>query len=182
MRTIQLKAHLSTAELSDKLMTCINIHHRSYWQILLSVSFNPNKRAEEYAQFLGITKTKVYRIVGMYNKQGAGFTEDLKWGGRRKETSFLSLEEEKKIMERVRSKALQGKILTAKDIICVIEKKLKKKVSDDYVWDLFKRHHWNKKSPRSQHPKHNQAAQEEFKKNFPTFWSPIKQTKQISVP
>ena len=30
-------------------------------------------------------------------------------------------------MERVRSKALQGKILTAKDIICVIEKKLKKK-------------------------------------------------------
>jgi len=50
---------------------------------------------------------------------------------------FLSLEEEEKIMESVRSKALQGKILTAKDIICALEKNLKKKVSDDYVWDLL---------------------------------------------
>jgi transposase len=153
MRILQLTPYLSTAELSNKLMSCINIHQRSYWQILLSVSNNPNKKAEEYAQFLGVSKSKVYRIVELYNKHGVGFTENLKWGGRRKETSYLSLEEEKALMENIRSKALQGKILTAKDVRIVVEKKLKKKVSDDYIWSLFKRHNWKKKVPRPQHPK-----------------------------
>lgn len=172
MRILQLTPHLTTAELSSKLMSCANLHHRSYWQILLSVSFNPNKKAEDYSQFLGVTKSKVYRVVEQYNKKGAGFTDNLEWGGRRNETSFLTLEEEKKMMENIRSKAAQGKILTAKDVIREIAKKIKRKVSDDYVWDLFKRHNWKKKSPRPQHPKHNQVAQDEFKKNSQKFWRP----------
>lgn len=172
MRTLQLTPHLTTAELSGKLMSCANIHHRSYWQILLSVSFNPNKKAEEYAQFLGVKKSKVYRVVEMYNKKGIGFTDNLEWGGRRKETSFLTLEQEKKVMNGIRSKASQGKILTAKDVRSEIEKKIKKKISDDYVWDLFKRHKWKKKAPRPVHPRHNQTSQDEFKKNSPKYWSP----------
>jgi len=76
-------------------------------------------------------------------------------------------------MESFRLKALQGEILTAKDVCKEIEKQLNRKVSDDYVWDLFKRHNWKKKAPRPQHPKHNQIAQEEFKKNSPKFWNPI---------
>lgn len=173
MRILELKGHLTTADLSKKLMTCCNIHHRSYWQILLSISFNPGRKAEEYAAFLGTTKSKVHRIVGLYNKHGAGFTDLLQWGGRRQETSFLSIEAERKLMEDVRIKASQGKILTAKDLKTMIEKRIKKKVSDDYVWDLFKRHDWKKKVPRPQHPKHNPEAQQEFKKNFPSYWSPI---------
>lgn len=173
MRILQLKPFLSTAELSGKLMSCTNAQKRSYWQILLSVSFNPNKKAEEYAQFLGVKTGKVYRVVEQYNKEGAEFTDHVSWGGRRKETAYLTLDQEKKMMDSIRAKAVQGKILTAKDVVREIEKKLKKKVSDDYVWDLFKRHNWKKKSPRPQHPKHNQDAQDEFKKNSPKFWSPI---------
>lgn len=55
-KKLQLKQHLTTAELSNKFMSYTNLHHRNYWQILLSVSFNPNKKAEEYAQFLDIKK------------------------------------------------------------------------------------------------------------------------------
>ncbi|MBS1652179.1 MAG: hypothetical protein JSU07_09235, partial [Bacteroidetes bacterium] len=55
----------------------------SYWQILLSVSFNPNKKAEEYALFLGVTKSKIYKVVELYNKNSADFTSTLNWGGRR---------------------------------------------------------------------------------------------------
>ena len=164
MKKLQLISHLTTAELSSKLMTCTKVHHRCYWQILLSVSFNPNKKAEEYAQFLCVTKSKVYRVIKQYNNQGAGFTDNLKWGGRRKETSFLTLEEEKIMMENIRLKAIKGEILTSKDVRGEIEKELKQKVSNDYVWDLFRRHNWKKKSPRPQHPKHNQVAQDEFKK------------------
>lgn len=172
MRILQLQPHLTTSELSVKLSTCINVHQRSYWQILLSVSFNPNKKAEEYALFLGVTKSKIYKVVELYNKEGAGFTDNLKWGGRRSATSHMSFEEEEKMMKTLQLRALDGKVLVAKHIRKVIEAKLGKAVSDDYIWDLFKRHNWKKKMPRSEHPKKNKTSQEEFKKNSPKYWQP----------
>jgi transposase len=172
MRILKLHPHLTTSELSVKLSTCINIHHRSYWQILLSVSFNPNKKAEEYAAFLGVKKSKIYKVVGLYNKEGADFTSNLNWGGRRSSTSHMSFEEEEKMMEDLAVQAINGKILVAKHIRKVVETKLGKPVSDDYIWDLFKRHNWKKKMPRPEHPKKNKTAQEEFKKNSHKYWQP----------
>jgi transposase len=172
MRILQLQPHLTTSDLSVKLSSCINIHHRIYWQILLSVSFNPNKKAEEYAAFLGVTKSKIYKVVELYNKVGADFTSNLNWGGRRSVTSHMSFEEEAKMMKDLALKAIDGKILVAKHIRKVIETKLGKAVSDDYIWDLFKRHNWKKKMPRPEHPKKNKVAQEEFKKNFLKYWQP----------
>ncbi len=174
MRILQLHPHLTTSELSVKLSSCVNIHHRSYWQILLSVSFNPDKKAEEYAAFLGVTKTKVYKVVELYNKRGADFTNNLAWGGRRAATSHMSFEEEEKMMKDLEKKALEGKIVTSKYVRKVIETKLGKPVSDDYVWDLFKRHNWKKKMPRPEHPKKNKVAQDEFKKNSHKYWQPSK--------
>lgn len=172
MRILQLNPHLTTAELSGKLTACNNIHQRSYWQILLSVSFNPNQKAEEYAAFLGVTKSKVYKIVELYNKEGAGFTDSLKWGGRRSATSHMSFEDEEKMMRDLKIKAKDGKVLVAKHIRKIVETKVGKAVSDDYIWDLFKRHNWKKKMPRPEHPKKNKEKQEEFKKNSRKYWLP----------
>ncbi|WP_394773150.1 transposase [Flavobacterium sp.] len=172
MRILQLNPHLTTAELSGKLTACNNIHQRSYWQILLSVSFNPNKKAEEYAAFLGVTKSKVYKVVELYNKEGAGFTDSLKWGGRRSATSHMSFEDEEKMMRDLKIKAKDGKVLVAKHIRKIVETKVGKAVSDDYIWDLFKRHNWKKKMPRPEHPKKNKEKQEEFKKNSRKYWLP----------
>lgn len=172
MRILQLQPHLTTSELSIKLSTCVNLHHRSYWQILLSVSFNPNKKAEEYASFLGLTKSKIYKVVELYNKNGADFTSVLNWGGRRASTSHMSFEDEEIIMKNLQKKAIDGKILVAKHIRKVIETKLGKPVSDDYIWDLFKRHNWKKKMPRPEHPKKNKEAQADFKKNSLKYWQP----------
>jgi len=172
MRILQLTPHLSTSELSLKLGTCKNVHQRSYWQILLSLSFNPGKKAEEYALFLGVTKSKVYKVVELYNREGKDFTDALEWGGRRNATSYLSLEEEQEMMDNLKTKAKDGQILVAKHIRKIVEKKIGKKVSEDYIWDLFKRHNWKKKMPRPEHPKRNKAAQEEFKKNSQKYWQP----------
>lgn len=173
MRILRLEPHLTTAELSSKLSSSIKSHHRSYWQILLSVSFNPNKKAEEYALFLGVTKSKVYKVVEQYNKIGADFTDHINWGGRRLATSLMSFEDEEKMMNDLKLKAREGKILVAKHLKKIIEKKVGKQVSDDYIWDLFKRHNWKKKMPRPEHPKRNKFAQEEFKKNSLKYWQPI---------
>jgi len=172
MRILQLKPHLTTSELSLKLSSCINIHHRAYWQILLSVSFNPNKKAEEYASFLGVTKSKIYKVVELCNLQGASFTDDLNWGGRRSSTSHMSFEDEEKMMKSLKLKVLEGKVLVVKHIRKIVEAKVGKSVSDDYIWDLFKRHNWKKKMPRPEYPKKNIAAQEEFKKNSLKYWQP----------
>jgi transposase len=106
----------------------------------------------------------VYKVVEQYNKIGANFTDNIKWGGRRLSTSIMSFEEEEKMMNGLKHKAVEGKVLVAKHIKKVIEKKVGKKVSDDYIWDLFKRHNWKKKTPRPEHPKRNKVAQEEFEK------------------
>lgn len=172
MRILQLKPHLTTLELSGKLSTCTSIYQRSYWQILLSVSFNPNRKAEEYASFLGVTKSKIYKVVELYNKEGACFTENLNWGGRRLATSHMSFGEEEKMMNDLKVKAKNGEIIVAKHIRKIVEAKVGKAVSDDYIWDLFNRHNWKKKMPRPEHPKHNKEAQEEFKKNSQKYWQP----------
>jgi transposase len=172
MRILRLEPHLTTSELSSKLSGSIKSYQRIYWQILLSVSFNPNKKAEEYALFLGVTKSKVYKVVEQYNKIGADFTDHINWGGRRLATSLMSFEDEEKMMNDLKLKATEGKILVAKHIKKVIEKKVGKQVSDDYIWDLFKRHNWKKKMPRPEHPKRNKTAQEEFKKNSLKYWQP----------
>ncbi|MDR3287558.1 MAG: hypothetical protein LBT27_08960, partial [Prevotellaceae bacterium] len=61
-------------------------------------------------------------------------------GGRREERSLMTLEEERQLLSEAEQDALNGKILICKHIKTRIEEKLGRKVSDDYVWDLFRRH------------------------------------------
>lgn len=147
-----------------------------YWQILYCIQTNPGKRAEEYSVLLGVDVSKIYRIVQLYNKEGIDFDKHLKWGGRRDERSLLSMLEESQMMEGIQNRALNGKIITMNDIRVNVEKKTNKPVSDDYLWDLFKRHGWKKKAPRPQHPQKNSAAQDAFKKNSPNYWSPVEES------
>jgi transposase len=93
-------------------------------------------------------------------------------GGRRRE--LMTLDEEKDLMKGLEDKALKGQILSYKDIKKIIETKLNKEVSDDFLWDLFRRNGWTKHSPRPQHPKKDKEKQDEFKKNSKTIWMPLK--------
>jgi len=171
---LQLKtlAHLDNKALRQKMVSQRDLRLFQYWQVIYCVQTNPGKKAEEYASLLGIAKEKVYRIVQQYNKKGKDFDRELHWGGRRETRSLLSLEEEHRMMKALEKEAQTGKIITMNDIRKVVEKKVGHAVSDDYLWDLFKRHNWKKKAPRPQHPQKQQVKQEEFKKNSHSFWGP----------
>ena len=171
---LQLKtlAHLDNKALRQKMLSQKDIRLFQYWQIIHCVQSNPGKKAEEYASLLGIAKEKVYRIIQQYNNRGKDFDIGLQWGGRREKRSLLPLKEEQEMMKTLEKEAHAGKIITMNDIRKVVEKKVKYSVSDDYLWDLFKRQNWKKKAPRPQHPKKQQAKQEEFKKNSRSSWSP----------
>ena len=77
------------------------------------------------------------------------------------------------MLNELKQNAKEGKILVAKHIKKVIEAKIGKQVSDDYIWDLFNRHNWKKKKPRPQHPKKDIEAQEALKKNSQKYWQPL---------
>jgi transposase len=172
MKILQTEPHLTDKELKEKMDAQKDIRTFKDWQIIYCVQINYGKKAEEIASMLGITATKVYKKVQTYNKYGVDWLKDKKWGGRREERCHLSIEEEKKLLKQLEEKALNGFILTYKQIKKEVEGKVGKEVSDDYIWDLFKRHNWKKKVPRQSHPKSDQEKQGGYKKNSKKTWQP----------
>jgi transposase len=142
------------------------------WQIIYSVQTNFGAQAELISSMLGISISKIYRIIQAYNKKGADWDKGLKRGGRREERCLMSLEEEHDFLKSIEHEAINGQIITYKQVQIKLEKQLGRKVSDDYIWDLFKRRGWSKKVPRKSHPKADKAAQNEYKKNSPNYWKP----------
>ncbi|MDR2652943.1 MAG: winged helix-turn-helix domain-containing protein, partial [Prevotellaceae bacterium] len=136
------------------------------WQILYSVQVNTGKKASEIAKILGITKNKIYKTIQKYNKLGASWKENVKWGGRREERCIMTLEKEKEFLQSIEKEALNGQIITYFHVKSKLEAKINRTVSDDYIWDMFKRHGWAKKVPRQSHPKADKKAQEEYKKTL----------------
>jgi transposase len=172
MKLLNIKPHLTLEEIAHHLAVSGKAHFRSHWQILLTITLNPQKRAHEYAAFLGVTESKIYTIVKKYNTHGPDSIEAKSWGGRRTNVAYISLEEESNMLALLKDKSLKGHILTIHDVSAFIENHIGKVVSDDYIWDLFKRHNWSKKMPRPTHPKGKLESREEFKKNLKKQWIP----------
>jgi transposase len=172
MKILQTKHHYSDEDLKKMIESQSEIRAFKDWQIIYAVQTNRGKKAEEIAKILNTTKSKVLRVIQQYNKHGKDWRIYGKWGGRRNERCHLPLEEETSLMHSLEKDALSGKILTFKHIRQTVEEKVGKTVSEDYIWDLFKRHGWSKKVPRQYHPKRNIKLQEDYKKNFVRHWHP----------
>lgn len=169
---MKLKNHLTEKEIYAKWKSQKEIQKYEKWHIIYSVFKNPEKECKELSKILMVPEWKIFRTVETYNNEGKLWEAGKKRGGRRKATSFLSLEEEAEMMEKLSKKASSGLILTYHDIKAEVEEKLKRTVSDDYIWDLFKRHGWKKKIPRPVHPLKKEKEAKEFKKNSLKIWQP----------
>ena len=169
---MELQNHLSAKEIAKKYKSQTSYDQFVNWQIIYSVQKNPGKSCKEISAFLGIPVWKVFRVVENYNKEGKTWKGNKKRGGRRESNSLLTMEEEKELLNNIADKALKGLVLTYYDIKKEVEDKTNKNVSDDYIWDLFRRHGWKKKTPRPKHPLQNKEAGEEFKKNSKRIWQP----------
>ncbi|KAA6307354.1 hypothetical protein EZS27_040977 [termite gut metagenome] len=172
MKQLKTVSHLSDNELLQRLSKEKDLRSFRDWQIITAVQTHTGKKAEEIASVLGVSLSKVYHTVQQYNQLGPSWRTNKKRGGRREARSLMSLEEESNILKRIEKQALSGQILIYKQLKSLIEKQLGKSVSDDYVWDLFKRHKWTKKVPRQSHPQADKEAQEAYKKNFRNYWHP----------
>lgn len=171
MQKLRLKKSIDNTFLKAKMEHSISVADFKRWQILYHLN-NYAVDACYLSDITGYSKATIYSIVQSFNK---GDTLDVSTkvkGGRRRE--LMSREEEIALMDSLEARAMQGQILSGKDVREVVEKKLGKTVSDDYIWDLFKRNGWSKHSPRPHHPGKDEKKQEEFKKNSRTIWLPLK--------
>jgi transposase len=172
MKVLQTKPHLTNEELKKVMGSQKDVRAFRDWQIIYCVQTNFGKMAEEVAIMLGVSVSKVYRTIQFYNTNGVNWRENKKWGGRREERCNLSLDTEKELLKQLEDESSKGLILTYKQIKVKVEDKVGREVSDDYIWDMFKRHNWKKKVPRQSHPKADLEKQEEYKKNLKKTWQP----------
>lgn len=171
MRKLKLKETANTQELKERMEASKSVSDYKKWQVLYIISIY-EVDAEYLSTITGYSKAMVYNIVQTFNKTKITSLGSKPRGGRRR--SYMSLDEEKEFMATLESKALEGHIMTFHDIQKAIANKLGHQVSDDFIWDLFKRNGWTKHSPRPHHPFKNTDQQEDFKKNSRTIWLPLK--------
>ena len=171
MRLLQVAAHLTNAAVQTNLSASRNTTSHSRWQIIYLIQVGNMHSADLIAPLVNLSVHSIYKIVERYNLQGASALTYKEKGGRRR--FLLTTEEEAALFVSLENLASKGLIKTANDIRKVIEEKVGKVVSDDYLWDLLHRNGWKKKMPRPHHPKRSLEEQADFKKNFPKSWSPL---------
>ena len=190
MRVLKTKPHLTNADLKNKMNSQKSIHDFKDWQItayfvhstsIYSVQVNPGKKATDIAAIFGVKPENIYKKVQRYNKLGASWKTNVHRGGRREERCMMPLEKEKEFLKDIEEDALSGQLITYRQVKLKLEKQIERTVSEDYIWDLFKRHRWTKKAPRQSHPQADKTAQEEYlyfvrsmkyKKNSRRIWLP----------
>ena len=172
MKRLSIVPHFTDESLAEIMNAQSAVRSFKDWQIIYFMQTNPGKQIKEIAQMLCVSRSKILRSVQLYNQFGENWRPCVQLGGRRESRCHLSLEDEKLLMQSLENDALTGKFLTFKHIKHHVEDRVGKEVSDDYIWDLFSRHGWKKKVPRPYHPKADQQAQDEYKKNSLKIWRP----------
>ncbi len=170
MRSLQVVSHFTNAQLQQKLTTVRGSLSHSRWQIIYLIQVGNMHSAEVLSPVVNLSVHSIYKIVENYNRVGAAALSYKPKGGRRR--SLLSLDEEAALFASLEQRAAKGLVKTANDIRSIVEKKVGREVSDDYLWDLLNRNGWKKKMPRPHHPKRSLEEQDALKKNYPKNWSP----------
>lgn len=170
MRTLQLKPYLNDGSLKKRMQEMRGDLSYPKWQVLYLIQVGMQTSASVIAPLVNLSVHSIYKIVEGYNLKGVSFIQTKPRGGRRR--SLMTLEEEKKFMAGLEADAIRGKIKSAVEIQERVRKLVKSDVSDDFIWDLLKRHGWSKKKPRPEHPKGDKNDKVDFKKNSRSYWLP----------
>ena len=135
MRTLQLRDHLTNDQLIEKLSSSGGTSDFTRWQILYLVQLAKQVSADIISPLVGLSKPSIYKIVERYNKQGPLAIKCKLRGGRR--NALLSVNEEEQLFINLEEQASKGLIKTANDIRQVVELKVGKAVSDNFLCDLL---------------------------------------------
>jgi hypothetical protein len=129
MRRLILTNHLSDDELKQYLKENKNSLSFPKWQTLYLIQIDKVDKASLISPLVNLSVHTIYKVVEGYNLKGKLFINTKPRGGRRR--SLLSHEDEVKLLDRFKHKAMMGKVKSGNDIKSEVEKLVNKEVSDD---------------------------------------------------
>lgn len=154
-QAIKLRDEATTATELRKAMTVI---------LMARLSLDPNSAAE----LLGTSRCTTFR--DRLDVRNQNDPQKGSWGGRRRFT--LTMDQEREFLAEWEAKAKSGSVLAVPPIHAALIERLGRPINPSYTYRLLARHGWRKVQPDTKHPKSDQAAQEEFKKNSQRMWLP----------
>jgi len=120
------------------------------------------------SELLGISRSTIFR-----NRSKIRNKDDITkkpWGGRRR--YLLSLDEEHEFLAAFEAEAITGGVLSVPPIHAALIERLGYAISPSTTYRMLSRHKWRKVQLDTKHPKSDQGAQDEFKKNVRNLWKP----------
>lgn len=119
--------------------------------------------SSQIAHAIGWHQSTVKKLHAEYLKHGESVLKIKGRGGRYREN--MSYEEEKGILSSFLKRSQDGGILVVSEIKSIYERKIGHAVPKSTIYRMLSRHGWRKIAPGHRHPKVDEKAQEEFKKN-----------------
>jgi transposase len=119
------------------------------------------------AEILGLSRDRVCVLRRQFGELAK--TPQVAMGERRggRNRQLMSIEGEKAFLAPWVARAETGGVLVVPPIHLAFEERVGHKVPKSTVYRLLARHGWRKVTPDTRHPKGDEAAREEFKKNSP---------------
>lgn len=164
------KAHITEEELSqarklrEEAVTAAEL--RKALSVILMADFGLD--AERTAEVLGTSRRTIFRKREEFRSPDDAHRNS--WGGRRRFS--LSIEDEREFLSLWEAEATAGGVLSVPPIHAALVKRLGHDTPMSTTYRMLARHGWRKVQPDTKHPKSDQSAQEEFKKNSLNLWLP----------
>jgi len=153
----QAKECLSKAKTAEEL--------RQVQAVVMPLEFGLSM--EQTARAIGVSAGWACQLRNRFIREGGISREDKELrGGRRR--ANMNVEEEDAFLAPFFDKAKEGGILVVGEIKNALDQRLGRKVALASAYNLLHRHDWRKLTPDKRHPKSDAAAQDVWKKNFPT--------------
>lgn len=134
--------------------------YQRYQSIHLRVSAGLS--VAQIAAATGLAESTIHNLHSRVRREGLEAVRTKGRGGRYR--SYLSVEEEKKLLAEMEPDAKRGGMIEVSKMHRAMEERVGGTVAKNTVYRLLHRHGWRKIAPRPKHPKGDAAAQAAFKK------------------
>lgn len=132
----------------------------------LHLRVNEGLTVKQISHMIGLAESSIHNIHTLCRQKGLDALKSKGRGGRKR--SYLSVEEEKAVLEEIVPEATKGGVLEVGIVHRAFEEKVGCPVARFTIYRLLERHNWRKISPRPRHPKTDLEVQDAFKKSGPS--------------
>jgi transposase len=163
-RVCTVASHLQVEEIDRRIQNAKVGWHARRWMIIRQGLVEPQPAGVLASRF-GVRPQTVRNLLMAYRQRGPAGVETPGRGQRQR--AYLSLEQERRLLESFYPQSITGHVSTGRGVRAVLEQAVGHAVAKSTVYRLMKRHQWRKVVPRPCHPQGTAEKQETFKKTSP---------------